>query len=236
VTTLDVAIDLDPRDPRLRRQKVHDSRNRAYSAVDALGAAARPIRQLRTVVHDRRGRVFNQGDLGMCTALTALGMLMAEPLSDGTTYDEDDGRTLYREETRLDESIIPGRWEPDDTGSTGQYAMIALRRRGLIRTYGWAFGLRDVLHVLQHQPVCVGTSWFESMYEPGPSGTLIVDPRSADQGGHEYLVDGIDVEHRAVRLTNSWGSGWGHYGTAWLGFADLDLLLRRGGDAVTGIR
>ena len=188
-----------------------------------------------TLVTRRNGKVLISGN---CTANAAYGMLSAGPLYDPKyKWNNEDTKQLYREETRLDESIIPGVWEPTDTGSTGQYAMIALQKRGLIKNYAWCFGLTEVLLTLQVQPVCIGIRWYQSMSDDVlVNGVMTVNTRSRALGGHEIVLDAVDPHLKMVRFANSWSTSWGHKGYGWFKYADLDALLKNQGDAVTGIR
>lgn len=74
------------------------------------------------------------------------------------------------------------------------------------------------------------------MFDPDPTGRIAVVERSGIAGGHEYEVEEIDVPNGRVWLTNSWGSGWGIEGRAWMDFLTFGALLKQGGDAIQPIR
>lgn len=212
---------------RLGRLQVHDERSRAF----ALEPVALPIRE---VLHRRRLPIWDQGDLGSCTAHSALGMLCTGPLDIGRTWTESDAVSFYSETTAVDDAMgIVGIYPPDDTGSCGLASMKVARNRGWIIGYRHAFSLTTALGWLGVQPISVGVPWLESMFEPGRGALLTVDRRSGVAGGHQVCLDGISPAHSRVRLANSWGPGWGDGGRAWLRYADLQWLLQQGGDAVT---
>jgi len=215
-------------DPRLGRHLVHDPRSRRFALVDT----SRPT---RPVMHARHCPVWDQGQVGSCTANAALALLITGPDWDGrSSYTEVDAVALYSAETRIDDREIPGHYPPEDTGSAGIYSMRVLRSQGKIASYWHGFSLDAVLAELAHRPVSIGIPWFDSMFDPDPrSGQLVVDRHSGLAGGHQVPLDGIDPSRARVRLTNSWGSGWGIAGTAWLGYDDLGWLLSQGGDAVS---
>lgn len=215
----------EPTDPRLGRHVTHDPRSRQY----ALPEAARPT---SVIAWPRKGPVLDQGQVGSCTANAALGLLMTQPFSTGQTWTETDALALYHEETVLDESEIPGVYPPTDTGSSGLYAMQALRKRGLVVDYLHAFSLDAALAALVTGPIAVGSVWLQSMFTPDSSGLIKVDRRSRVAGGHEYVVDGFDPARDAVRMTNSWGPGWSVNGQAWIMTDDFDWLLSQQGDVV----
>jgi C1A family cysteine protease len=55
----------------------------------------------------------------------------------------------------------------------------------------------------------------------GFEGTSLPEPREAGDvvGGHALLLVGFDLEARVWRVRNSWGTGWGESGYAWLPWA-----------------
>lgn len=211
---------------RLGRHVIQDSRSIAWDAR----AVASP-RPLKTTIHEFLAEPWDQGNIGSCTANAMLGCLMSAPLHNGGwTFTEDDAVEFYREETRLDDSDIPGEYEPDDTGSSGLWSAKVAKNREYIWQYRHAFHFSTVLHVLMDQPVSFGTSWYESMFEPDKDGFIKVDFESRMDGGHQICLAGLDVEREAVRVRNSWGTGWGDKGYAWLSWDDLQDLLHDGGD------
>src|SRR6476659_657963 len=107
----------DPADKRLGRHVLHDTRSRNFDLAGTAGAKL-PTELIRWA---RPGPVFDQGDLGCCTAAAALGLLMTEPFASGPTYTLADVHDFYSAETRIDG--VCGVYPPDDTGSTGLAAM-----------------------------------------------------------------------------------------------------------------
>lgn len=177
--------------------------------------------------------MFNQGQLGSCTANAALGTLVTDPFGHpGISYTEDDAVTLYELETRLDDSQIPGEYPPDDTGSTGPWSMLALEQQGRIKSFVHTRSAHHALLLLNTGPISVGVIWYQSMFTPDASATIHADTTSPVAGGHQVCIVGNDTAGKRIRIRNSWGTGWGDAGHAWLCWSDLDLLFREGGDAV----
>lgn len=216
---------------RLGRHVDHDPRSRGFAAPELHEAA------LVSVRWTRRAPVWDQGQVGSCTGNAAAGWLVTDNAArpgitrvNGQAVDEAYARdVVYHLATVLDE--FPGDWPPDDGGSSGLAAAKALQRLGLCGAYTHALSLRAVQTALQSGPVLVGTAWYNSMFEPTPEGRVRVDQASGLAGGHEYLADELDVDRGRVWLTNSWGSGWGVAGRAWLALDDLGALLADDGDA-----
>lgn len=211
---------------RLGRHVIQDSRSIDWDAR----AVTRP-RPLKTTIHEFLADPWDQGNIGSCTANAMLGCLMSKPLhQEGWAFTEDDAVEFYREETRLDDTDIPGQYEPDDTGSSGLWSAKVAKARGYIWQYRHAFHFSTVLHALMDQPVSFGTSWYDSMYEPDTEHRIRVDFSSRLDGGHQVCLAGLDVEREAVLVRNSWGTGWGDGGYAWLSWDDLQDLLHDSGD------
>lgn len=222
-----VDVDLCERaDPRLGRHRVHDERSRAY-ALEPVALPTKPV------LHERHNPIWNQGQVGSCTANAALGMMSTGPLNLGKAWTEDDALALYHDETVLDDRMgIPGVYPQDDTGSCGLASVKVLKNRGWISAYRHAFSITTALGWLGRQPISIGVPWLESMMTPGRGALLTIDRRSPVLGGHQVCLDGIDPVNSRVRLANSWGN-WGDHGWAWLSYDDLGWLLKSGGDAVT---
>lgn len=224
-----------PENPfRLGRHQVHDALLPEHDARQ-LHVLDRFL-PIKTVTHKELVPVFDQGQLGSCTANAALGCLVTEPFAKaGATYTEDDAVALYTAETKLDDSQIPGDYPPNDTGSTGPWSMMALEQEGKIKSYHHTRSLHTALRLLNHGPISIGVTWYNSMFtvvDRDGVKMIVVDEHSEVAGGHQVCVVADDAQHQRVLIRNSWGTAWGDQGHAWLSWNDLDLLLHEGGDAV----
>lgn len=213
----------DRTDPRLGRSVHHDSRSRAYAFTGA-GVT------LKTVQHERHIPVLDQGALGSCTGNAGIGCLGTGLFftDRGTQYtlDESGAIWLYSDATHIDP--YAGTYPPVDTGSDGLSVAKALKSAGEIAGYTHAFSLNAALAAFVMQPVIVGTDWTDDMFTPDEDGR--VHPTGPVAGGHEYVIDGIDVENKRVWATNSWGASFGLGGRFWLTWDDFGALLKRDGD------
>jgi hypothetical protein len=228
---------------RTGRHQVHD-------VLDAL-----PGRQLEnvvdlfasitTVTHQEHEPVFDQGQIGSCTANAGFGTMVTGTADAWAVFQaawkrhgrtgpvvEDDCVQLYELETSLDNSQIPGQYPPDDTGSSGPWSMMSLERWGLIRSFHHTRSLRTALVALNDSPVSIGIPWLQSMFDIDSSGTIIVDQDSQVAGGHQVCLVANDTSRRAAYVRNSWGTNWGQSGHAWLSWDSLKWLFAQGGDAV----
>lgn len=220
-------------------------RHRVWDALDALPErdAADLIdvfTPIRTVHHQEFVPVFDQGQLGSCTANAALGTLVTAPFGHaGVAYTEADAVALYELETQLDDSQIPGGYPPDDTGSTGPWSMLALEKQRKIRSFTHTRSPHHALLLLNRGPISIGVTWFASMFDvqhlPSGQSVIRVDPNSDVAGGHQVCIVGNDTHAQMVCVRNSWGTGWGDDGHALLSWSDLKFLFANGADAVQPI-
>lgn len=218
-------------DSRLGRHVNHDSRSLNYSV------AAAPISDLKSVRHERYIPILDQGNLGSCTGNAATACLGSgffwSTIQDkdvlsatDSIADEKYAVDVYAKATAIDP--YAGTYPPKDTGSDGLSVAKVLQSRGLISGYQHATSLAAVLTALAKQPVIVGTEWFDDMFNPAKDGAINVSGSLA--GGHEYLLDELDVENQRVWMANSWNEDWGVGGRAYFTWKAFEDLLGRAGD------
>lgn len=230
----------DQQDYRLGRNVVHDSRSLQYQ-VDPL-----PRESLVSMVHLSNIPILDQGNyfdpttrtrisLGSCTGNAGTANLsygdfwptaLAYLSTVDTDFNEEYAVQLYSAATAIDP--WEGTYPPDDTGSNGLSIAKVLQRRGVISGYQHATSLDAVLTALQTQAVIVGTEWRSDMFHPDSDGRLRITGSVA--GGHEYVLDAVDVQNRRVWMRNSWGVDWGLSGRAWFTWDDFATLLAADGD------
>lgn len=222
-------------DLRLGRHVHHDPRS-----LDYLEPHADPA-TLVSVRHVRHIPVLNQGDLGSCTGNASEGALGTSPLFEAipdthpdkpSTNDaqraEASAVKIYSAATLLDG--FDGEWPPTDTGSDGLSAAKACVAAGLISGYTHATSLEASLAALARQPVIAGINWYSSFDEPDRNGRIRITSNATIRGGHEIVLDQLDVEKKLVWFTNSWGTGWGVQGRACFSWDDFTRLLHEEGD------
>jgi len=214
----------DASDPRLGRHVRHDSRSLQYQVE------AEPLSTLKSVRHLRHVPTFDQGNLGSCTGnasvgCVATGLFWPTVLPFNLTLDEPYAVGVYGDATALDS--FKGTYPPDDTGSDGLSVAKVLQKRGLISGYQHATSLEAVLTALSKSPVIVGTEWHGDMFNP-VDGRLKITGEV--QGGHEYVLDELDVENKLIWMQNSWSDSWGRRGRAYFSWDDFGTLLDADGD------
>jgi hypothetical protein len=216
-------------DPRLGRLKQFDQRSLAYP----IGAVV-PEDITKGRSHYLKYRLDQENE-GSCVGHGWEHELGAFPRNHPASHDH--ARYIYTEAQKLDE------WEGESYEGTSVLAGAkVVQREGYITEYRWAVSddpVNDVLRALAHEgPVIAGTNWYSSMSDPRPSGLLDVEGYVA--GGHCYLIRGFLLKPRligegalgpVVRVTNSWGPGWGRNGECFIKLEDLERLLKEGGEA-----
>lgn len=207
----------------------HDPRSKSYRVnVDGV--------EITSVRYQRRLPVFDQGDLGSCTANAGVGVLATDPFFDtipkkSRAFDEAFAVSVYGDATRADD--YEGEYPPTDTGSSGLAVAKVLKSRGLISGYTHAFSLDEALKALSVAPVIIGINWYNNFFTPNKSGVISVGRNDSVAGGHEVLLDEIDTSKNLVGGTNSWGDSWGVGGRFYMSFDLLARLMFEDGDVTS---
>lgn len=212
---------------RLGRHQRHDPRNDLYLYQ------ASPAATIRSITWPRHGPIFDQGQLGSCTANAIIGAVQCDPLYNALpnghpALTENYCVDVYEEETRTDP--YPGQYPPDDTGSDGTTACQTAKHRGLISGYTHCTTLAGMLAALQTGPVIAGYDWWSSFDTPGLNATITINPGAYVRGGHETLIRGADTTRELLLADNSWGTSWGDSGSFRIPWTVMDRLLSAGGD------
>lgn len=181
------------------------------------------------------GAWLDQGNTGTC-----VGHAWAHWFEDGpyTHPGTIDPFAIYDLATELDE--WPGNEHDRDAGTSTRAGCEALIQMGHVSSYHWAFDVETIRDtILTLGPVVVGTNWYTGMFDPWPDGKSgyrpILKPGGSIAGGHEYVLDGVNIVEEWFRMKNSWGRGWAYNGFAWIRFADMERLLNEDGDAAIAV-
>lgn len=230
---------IESTDQRLGRHVLHDSRSRAFPYEADLGA-------YRNARHVSAIGTLDQGNVGACTGFSSTKNLSY--VDDGATDDvpfweafssvhpgiltpgdteqnNNVGLGVYSDAETLDGD---GPWPPNDNGSTGLSVAKVLAGRKWISGYQHAFTPEACLTALSRQSVIVGTNWYTGMFNTNSKVELVASGKV--EGGHEYVLDQIDVDNQRVWIQNSWSDSWGQQGRAWMTWTMLEQLLGEDGD------
>lgn len=132
---------------------------------------------------------------------------------------------IYENAQRLDEWIGEG-YE----GTSVRGGVKYLKSLNAVKSYYWAFDLNTIVqYLLTKGPMVVGTDWTAGMFEPDKNGLISASGETV--GGHAYVLNGIDMATKRIRIKNSWGRSWGKGGHAFIRFSDMATLISRQGEA-----
>jgi C1A family cysteine protease len=209
----------------LGRRASVDSRDRSYLIPDRTDEAA-------SITHRTwwSPGAYDQGATSRCVAYAGVKFLTTWPIHN----EYRDPGPIYHECLKVDE--WPG--EDEDGGTSVRALFKMFKGMGLVSEYRWAFDLEPVInHLLTTGPVVMGTAWTYDMFMPH-NKTGYIFPTGDVAGGHAWLLIGAnrtrrnpDATNGAVRMVNSWGTGWGDHGRAWMTFGDLAKLMGMDGEA-----
>jgi len=126
-------------------------------------------------------------------------------------------------------------WDGENyDGTSVRAGAKVLQQMGFVGSYLWAWDAETVIDaVLTTGPVVMGTNWYTSMFEPDSRGRIKV--LGYNEGGHAWLIDGVNRKQRMVRAKNSWGKDFGVNGRFWLTFDDLQRLITEQGEACLAV-
>lgn len=224
---------------RLGRHVRHDPRSLYYQV------SARSLGDLKSVRHRRYIPVLDQGDLGSCTGNAAIGAIgtgklfealinnPGRPSESDAAVDEERAVALYSSATKLDD--YDDAYPPVDTGSDGLSVAKACVTVGLISGYRHATSLEAALTALAKQAVITGVNWYDSFDQPDENGLVKITNRASVRGGHEFVLDELDVENKLIGATNSWGESFGINGRFYISWNDFERLLSEQGDVTAFI-
>lgn len=181
--------------------------------------------------------------LGSCTANATMAAL--SNVLPGERFLPFTGASGYGDTKRVEEAAIvfyhgctdqtgspATEWPPTDCGSSGPYIVQYAEALKLVSAQRIAHGAQNLVSLLQHDGVLMGSPWFNSWEQPGPDGFIDGDGsvgaledaiRSGVAGGHETYLSAIpkltltetDVvvpEQTVLRGRNSWSESWNDHG------------------------
>jgi hypothetical protein len=213
----------------LGRLHAPDPRDRAFPMRSVLPSVPVP-----TYRYWPRMTILDQGPTGTCVAHAWLSLHQGSPIrfrADSAF----DAFALYRKIVLVDEwpdndgeaLVAPEQMQFGTSVRAGAKACQAL---GWLSGYVWAQSLDDIVrHVALRGPIVFGTNFYRGMAYPDTHGRVTVS--GPLEGGHGYVLDGVNIKNEVFRWPNSWGTGWGIKGYAWLTFKDVARLLAEDGEA-----
>jgi len=192
--------------------------------------------------------VFDQGQLGSCTAnaitaavvaesqdktlLSRLFLYWNERLAMGQQYARVDSGAIIRDGLK---SVVKDGSIPEDTwpydietfANPPDPTMYDLAKKDLVTKYYYvpqdSMSIKCAL--LEGYPIVFGISVYESFEQVTDGNIPMPKPDEKLLGGHAILLVGFDNHTQKFKFRNSWGNGWGQGG---YGFLPFDYVLNAG--------
>lgn len=185
---------------------------------------------------------MDQGNTGTCVGHGWCNFLRCAPIQ--TKALSHDAFNIYRAAVLLDpwkendnEAKLPDGDAGLQSGTTVRAGAQAVAAMNDLTSYAWAFNLADTIQwVLTKGPVVLGTNWYQSMFNPDPSGRVSISPGTKLAGGHCYILRGANTKKTMGTFTNSWGNKWAKKGDFTMSFKDLERLILEDGEVCTAIQ
>ena len=211
----------------LGRREAPDPRDLNYPAEALL--PARKTAGKRSFKYYNEGKTrINQGSVPAC-----VGAAWVHWLINGSTTQLvkhlPNFIDVYKAAQKVDE------WPGENyAGTSVRAGAKILQSLGFIDSYLWTWNVDEVINaVLNVGPVVVGTDWYSGMSWPDEKG--IIKPTGRIDGGHAYLLNGVNLKKELFRIQQSWHITWGDTGNAWISFADFEKLMNQGGEMCLAI-
>lgn len=224
--TVDIEV-VEQQSHLLGRNKVHDERSRAFAMGGVVDRSKWRDKEIRLYdpLPNPNQRVGCCTFVAKCSQLNAVGNRVK-----GRVLDMNDAERGYARNTEIDP--FPGTWPPTDTGSSGLASAKTAIEFGLAGEYLWLFGGADevIQNIMEGRVISAGTWWHADMFEASYGwfdNSPVVRPTGGRVGGHQYVLRGYAHDEGLVE-GRCW---WGGFRDFWITRADLDDLLRDGGDA-----
>jgi hypothetical protein len=231
----------------LGRHLARDPRNGRYPFdLRARGLVGKPVHNMRHHVYGGRRGILDQ-KIGDCTCC-----MLTYSTRTGHNYTQfkklqghrvilmdDDAEQAYEWATAHDP--FPGYYKPgdpksQDTGSDGTSACNAGIEKGWITRFEHADATLDnAIQILQHYAIGIGVNWYRHMFNPTSRGFVEPGPGERPVGGHEILLNEVNVDEQWFGFPQSWGSKWGLGGYGKMSFSTVRRLFLEDGDLVVPI-
>jgi hypothetical protein len=216
----------------LGRIHAHDPRDRQFEISTRPELLLPPEAPLPNFLMHLPPPVMDQGNTSSCVAHAFTAKMLGQPTPwyPSPSTGRKAARMIplppidyYNLIQRYDE--WPGT-EPSYFGTSVRAAFRVALYLGMITGYHSISSVNLMLRWLGSRKgsgVVMGTDWKSGMWDPDPEGYLGYDGQIV--GGHAWFIYGFSMRRQAFRMQNSWGSGWGQKGRAWVRFATMERML-----------
>jgi hypothetical protein len=172
------------------------------------------------------GLPLDQCETPHCCGFSMANFGINEPIN--TKYTNEDGHKFY-----YLCKIKDGEPRAENGSDIRTVAKVLVDNK-IIEGYAFAKTIEEVKWWLLNKGcMIVGTDWYEGMTNLDSSNICLLTGKI--EGGHAYLLTEY-TENNLIGIQNSWGSGWGNNGKAYIKASDFEKLLTRwGGEALAAV-
>ena len=227
-----------------------DHRDKVYQVPNRFMRVVAPLPKSVDLRSKGPGMIFDQGDLGSCTANAIGAAVMFEQIAQGEKPVVPSRLFIYYNERVIENSV------GSDAGAMIRDGIKSINKQGVADEAVWPyvpskFAVKPSLAAYQNAkkemllsyssvsqnsynprhclsagyPFVFGFSVYESFESDQVAQTGIVPmpgPDESQLGGHAVIAVGYDDAKKMFLVRNSWGSGWGIGGHFWIPY---DYLL-----------
>lgn len=224
--------------------KLNYNTDNKKTAVVKVGTLTNPLSRKVVDLRPNFQEVYNQGNLGACTAFSMVKGLREYLLKKSGKFVKLSALEFYYKEREIMGTVS------SDSGAQMDIGMNVLKNHGAALNSDWPYDvakfaiepdaetqakawqykltsitqlstLSQIKEALDAgKPVAFGTKVPTSFMKPSESG-IIPEPAPNEQiqGGHAVLAVGYDDEKKAIIMRNSWSTYWGANGYAYLPYS-----------------
>jgi hypothetical protein len=204
----------------LGRRTAFDDRDANYPAAAIIPAKKTAGRKYK--YWNEGSPRINQGSVPACVGAAWTHFLINGPIRQNKNIPS--FIDIYTAAQKIDE------WPGEDyAGTSVRAGAKVLQDQGYIESYLWTSKIDElILAVLEVSPAVVGTNWYRGMSWPDEKG--IVKIAGPIDGGHAYLLNGVNLKTEMFRFEQSWTPTWGDTGNGWISFKDMERLINEDGE------
>ena len=172
--------------------------------------------------------ILNQGNTPQCVAYSSASLKGYEDRIDqGQFFDWDEAKFFLRIGGGIDGAYVRDAFKQMLANGYPVRSIDTSTDHKIAAYYAVPVTILDMQNALMaFGPLVLGMTWYNSMFNPSPSGIITVDTSSGVAGGHAIFLEGWALINggRYWILRNSWGSGWGLNGVAYMPFSATHII------------
>lgn len=194
-------------------------------------------------VLDKVPNRYDQGQIGSCVANSGANAFDTQWKAQHNTPLNPSRLDLYQNCLKKDGNF------PRDYGTYTTTAIWVMQNKGIAKESDWPYNINKLTQnpprnisrapykavkaydvdntdgvsikraLASGYPVMFGAYVYRQIFSVTKQNPVIANPSGRPVGGHEMLIVGYDDAKQQYLILNSWGTGWGDGGTAWISYS-----------------